>query len=198
MCALLMAAACGRNVEDLASGMRDGDIIFQESRSDQSRFIRQATGSRYTHVGLIFIREGGPEVLEAVGPVRYTPLAEWIARGKDGHCVVKRVCDGRHALTRAMVEKLRAAAEGYLDRPYDRQFNWSDDRLYCSELVWKAYHEATGLELGQLSRLGDWVSDAEVRQEVERRHGSNPPLDSPVIAPVDIMKSNDLCEVGRR
>lgn len=190
--------ACARHPDDLATRVRDGDIIFHLSRSEQSALIRRATRSEYTHVGLIFLRNGRPEVLEAVGPVKYTPLDAWIARGEKGRCVVKRLCDGEHALTPEVAGRLRKAAERFLGLPYDRLFLWSDDRIYCSELVWKAYHEATGLELGRLSRLGDWVSDPAVRKELERRHGPRPPLESPVVAPVDIFRAEELCEAGRR
>jgi len=190
--------ACARHPDDLAARVRDGDIIFHSSRSEQSALIRRATHSEYTHVGLIFIRNGRPEVLEAVGPVKYTPLAEWIARGEKGRCVVKRLCAGEHALTPEAAGRLRRAAESYLRLPYDRLFLWSDDRIYCSELVWKAYREATGLELGRLSRLGNWVADAAVRKELVRRHGPHPPLDAPVIAPVDIFEAEELCEAERR
>src|SRR6266850_5408964 len=70
--------------------LRDGDIVFQASRSDQSDAIRRATGSPYTHMGLIFLEHGKPLVLEAVGPVKWTALDEWIQRGVGRRYVVKR------------------------------------------------------------------------------------------------------------
>jgi len=41
-------------------------------------------------MGLVLFRDGKPFVLEAIGPVKYTPLAEWVDRGVGGKCVVKR------------------------------------------------------------------------------------------------------------
>ena len=72
---------------------RDGDIIFHTSKSAQSIAIQKATNSKYSHMGIIFNRDGSPYVYEAVKTVRYTPLKKWIARGEDGHYVVKRLRD---------------------------------------------------------------------------------------------------------
>jgi hypothetical protein len=61
---------------------RDGDIIFHTSQSSQSEALRRAMKSPYTHMGVIFIENGTPVVYEAVGPVKRTPLEEWIRRGQ--------------------------------------------------------------------------------------------------------------------
>src|SRR5687767_9722230 len=87
--------------------VRDGDVIFQTSQSSQSVAIQRATHSPYSHMGIIFVRAGQPYVLEASATVRYTPLSEWIARGKDSNYVLKRL---RKPLTDAQVRKLRKTA----------------------------------------------------------------------------------------
>jgi hypothetical protein len=46
---------------------------------------------------------------------------------------------------RASILKLRQTAEGFLGRLYDLTCDWSDDRMYCSELVWKSYDSALGI-----------------------------------------------------
>ena len=73
----LTLASCAPHA---APTVMDGDIIFQTSKSSQSLAIQRATGSRYSHMGLIFLRAGKPFVFEAVSPVKYTPLDQWIAR----------------------------------------------------------------------------------------------------------------------
>src|SRR4051812_30589349 len=71
--------------------LRDGDIIFHTSRSAQSAAIQRATHSRWSHMGFVVFRERHPYVFEAVATVRYTPLAQWTARGEHGKYVVKRL-----------------------------------------------------------------------------------------------------------
>src|SRR5262249_21128739 len=61
-----------------APDVRPGDIVFQTSKSNQSRAIQLATRSPYSHMGLILLRDGKPFVLEAIATVRFTPLGEWI------------------------------------------------------------------------------------------------------------------------
>ncbi len=48
-----------------------GDIIFQISRSSQSKAIQLATHS-ISHTGMLVMRNKKPYVFEAVEPVKYT------------------------------------------------------------------------------------------------------------------------------
>ena len=188
--ALLSTAACSRPLP----AVREGDVIFQTSRSSQSVAIERATHSPYSHMGIIFVRAGQPYVLEASATVRYTPLSEWIARGKDSKYVLKRL---RKPLTDSQVEKLRKAAKPFEGRAYDLTFEWSDSKIYCSELVWKIYDRALGVQLGELQKLRDFdLSDAAVRTKMKERYGEKVPLDSPVISPASMFKTEALSAVG--
>jgi hypothetical protein len=179
-----------------ATTLRDGDIIFHTSRSAQSVAIQRATHSRYSHVGLILFRDGEPYVLEAIATVRYTPLESWIARGDGGHYVVKRL---KSALTREQASKLRSSAEKYANKPYDLYFEWSDARIYCSELVWKAYQDALGIELGLRQKLREFdLSDPAVKAKMRERYGNRVPLDEPVISPAAQFESPLLENVETR
>ncbi|STM18715.1 putative peptidoglycan peptidase [Escherichia coli] len=91
-----------------------GDIIFQISRSSQSKAIQLATHSDYSHTGMLVIRNKKPYVFEAVGPVKYTPLKQWIAHGEKGKYVVRRVEGG---LSVEQQQKLAQTAKRYLGKP---------------------------------------------------------------------------------
>lgn len=176
-----------------AEKLQDGDIIFQTSRSAQSTAIRLATGSPYTHVGLIFQKDGGLYVLEAVEPVKYTSLKLWIKQGEGGHYVVKRLKDAGRLMSPDRVRTLRKEAERFLGRHYDLYFGWSDERIYCSELVWKAYERAFGIEVGNLQKLRDFNLGSEaVRQKLLERYGTQVPLGETVISPRAIFDSSLL------
>lgn len=164
--------------------VRDGDIVFQTSRSSQSEAIQRATGSRYSHMGLVLYRGGAPYVLEAAATVRYTPLEKWIARGRGRHVVVKRLKAAATVLGPKALGALRDDAVRFERHPYDARFEWSDERLYCSELVWKIYDRATGVHIGELQRLRDFnLSDPVVKAKLQERYGGAVPLDEPVISP---------------
>lgn len=177
----------------------DGDIVFHTSRSSQSLAVQRATGSKYSHMGVVFYNGGKPYVLEAVETVRYTPLERWVARGLNGEVVVKRLSDAEESLTPDRVKRLRVAAEQFIGRPYDLQFGWSDKKIYCSELVWKAYDQALGVRIGDLQRVRDFnLSDPAVRAKMKERYGSNVPLDEPVISPAAMFESPLLKTVVAR
>jgi len=164
-----------------APAVSDGDIIFHTSRSAQSAAIQRATHSPYSHVGIVFHRDGKPFVFEAIATVRYTALADWIARGDGGRYVLKRLKAG---LTAEQSARLRASARNFEGRPYDLYFEWSDERIYCSELVWKIYQQALGVRLGTMQKLREFdLSDPVVKAKMRERYGSRVPLDEPVISP---------------
>lgn len=179
--------------------VQDGDIIFHTSRSSQSVAIQRATGSKYSHMGLIVFRQGKPFVFEAVSTVRFTPLDQWIARGTGQRYVVKRLHNAEAVLTASARGKLRAEAERFAGRPYDLTFEWADNRIYCSELVWKAYDRALGVQIGALQKVREFnLSDPAVRARMRERYGDNIPLDEPVIAPGAMFQSPLLVTVAEQ
>src|ERR1700737_4905381 len=84
---MVLAAGCSSGVP----AVQDSDIIFQTSLSSQSVAIQRATHSKYSHMGLVMLRDGVPYVLEASATVRYTPLKKWIERGSGRHYEIRRL-----------------------------------------------------------------------------------------------------------
>lgn len=175
-----------------AAGIQDGDIVFHRSQTRQSEAIAVATKSEFTHVGIVFFTDGKPFVYEAVQPVKRTPLDEWIKRGAGGRHVVKRLRD-RSSVDFAAVHK---QARAFLGKNYDWAFDWSDERIYCSELVWKAYQKGAGIELGSLKRLRDFdLAHPAVQKKLEERYGKTIPHDMQVISPACIFAVDTLVTV---
>jgi len=172
-----------------ATGYETGDLIFQQSRSSQSLAIQQATRSRYSHMGMIVIRDGVAFVVEAAAKVRYRPLAEWIAQGERGHYVVKRLRPDM-ALDADAQQQLAATAEGFVGKSYDLLFAWSDEDIYCSELVWKIYQRSLNIEIGALQPLREFdLQSPLVQDKMRERYGDRIPLDEPVISPAAMFDS---------
>lgn len=197
---LLGVAAWGRGSCD-ADGLRlkEGDLLFQTSRSAQSQAIQLATHSRWSHVGLAFQERGSWMVLEAVQPVRFTPLRDWIGRGKGGQVVVKRLKGRGQPLDEGRLDRMRRIGKRFLGRPYDFTFEWDDRRIYCSELVWKIYKEGADIELGTLQKLRDFnLSHPIVRKKMRERYGSSIPMDEPVVSPQSLFESPLLTTVSQR
>jgi uncharacterized protein YycO len=179
-----------------APAFEEGDIIFHTSRSSQSVAIQQATKSPYSHMGIVLRRGGQLTVFEASATVRYTPLEAWIARGAGGRYVLKRI---EHGLTQAQQAALRKAARPYENKRYDLTFEWSDERMYCSELVWKLYQCVLGIEIGKLEELRDFdLTGAAVKQKIRERYKGKLPLDEPVISPAAMFNAVNLKTISRK
>jgi hypothetical protein len=177
--------------------LRDGDLIFQESTSRQSDMVRALTDSRWTHMGVIFNESGGPIVLEAVSPIRKTPLAKWIEHGRDRHYVVKRLRDADSRLSSEAIAAMRKLGASWLGRPYDLRFRWDDQALYCSELAYKLFDRAAGVRLGKLERADDMnLGDERVQRALRRRFADAhfDPAET-VVTPDSIFNDEQLVEV---
>jgi len=176
--------------------LQEGDIVFQSFSSPQTRAIQLATKSQFSHMGIILRQGDTLMVYEAVGPVKFTSVDEWIDRDPDKHFVVKRLKNAKTILTKGNLERLARTAATFKGKPYDFVFNWSDEKIYCSELVWKIYYRALGVEIGGLRKLKDFdLSSAEVRLKLRERYPKGVPLEETVISPQDVFQSGALATV---
>jgi len=175
-----------------ASKFKDGDLIFQTSESKQCEAVRIATNSKFSHCGIIYDINGNWFVFEAVQPVKLTPLEDWIKHGKDSKYVVKRLKDDS-VLSPQILQKMKDYSQQFDGKEYDAYFEWSDNRIYCSELIWKIYKNAAGIELSKLRELKDFnLQDPRVQKILKERYGNDIPLEEKVVAPSDIAESNIL------
>jgi hypothetical protein len=168
---LVALAALPAQSQDLPDLQR-GDVIFQNSQSAQSMAILLATDSPFTHVGIVDLDDrGNPVVLEAVKTTRETPLEDWVEQGKDGAVAVYRL----EGLSEDQALAVTTAARSHLGKGYDPYFYWTEDALYCSELVHVAFRDGMGVAVGREQRLGELNLDsAAVRGLIEARWQAHP------------------------
>lgn len=178
------------------NSFQNGDIIFQTSKSTQSKAIQLATGSKYSHMGIVYEDGGNFYVYEAVQPVKLTPIHDWIKRGEKSHYVLKRLRNANKLLTSENLKKMKDVGNRFEGKSYDIYFEWSDDKIYCSELVWKIYKEAVGVEIGELEQLSDFnLESKEVKSIMKKRYGNNIPMDKKVISPAAMFESDKLITI---
>ena len=187
---------CKKQVDNT---LQSGDIFFQTSQSAQCTAVQLATHSIYSHCGILFKQGNNIIVYEAVQPVKTIPLKELIKEGKDNKYVIKRLKNAKQLLTSAVLEKMKKVADQYKGKNYDIYFGWSDDRIYCSELVWKIYKQGADIEVGKLEQLKDFDLTSEpVKKLMKERYGNNIPYKETVISPVSIFKSELLVTVEEK
>lgn len=195
-CALFIANSMfgnilfGKQSVNILDKIQEGDMIFQTSESKQCEAIRIATNSKFSHCGIVFIEKGKKYVFEAVQPVKYTPLEAWIKHGKDNQFVVTRIKNASKLLTPKVLQNMKEYGKGFNNKDYDLYFEWSDDKIYCSELIWKIYKNGAGIELCPLQKLKDFnLKNPKVQAILAERYGNNIPLNENVVAPSDLEKS---------
>lgn len=175
-----------------SQNFKSGDIIFHTSKSSQSKLISTVTGSKLTHCGIIFFMKGKPYVFEAVQPVKITPLQSWIDRGVKGKYIVSRV---KNPLTNEQISTMYSYAKKQLGKNYDIKFQWSDKKMYCSELVYKVF-EAGDVSLGEAKKFSDYnLNNSLVKTEIKKRYGNSINLNEMVITPVDIFNSSEVKKI---
>lgn len=190
----LILLSCNSNTGN--GNFENGDIIFQTSTSRQSKAIQIATKSKYSHMSIIYKKENEYFVFEAVQPVKLTKLKKWINRGENGKYVVKRLKNSTTLLTPDNLSKMKKIGNEFIGKNYDLYFEWSDKRIYCSELVWKIYKRAIGVEIGELEKLKDFhLTNEIVREKLEERYGKNIPLNELVISPAAMFNSDKLITI---
>lgn len=172
------------------AAMQEGDILFQTSDSPQAEAIALATHSQYSHCGILLKENNEWVVLEAVQPVKITPLKTWIAHGKNHKYSVRRLKNAKNILNQNIILSLYNNSKKYIGKDYDIYFGWSDDKIYCSELVWKIFETATSLELGKRQTLRDMdLKSPLVQRQLRARYGSKIPYDEPIISPQAVYES---------
>ena len=83
-----MASSCNNDVD--VNALQEGDIVFIESQSSQSPYIKMGTMSKWTHCGVVVDTPDGMKVLEASKTVRLTPFNSFIGRARNENWCVRR------------------------------------------------------------------------------------------------------------
>jgi len=171
--------------------LREGDLVFETSSSSQSAAIQWATGRRWSLVGIVDVAPDGTFVVEALGKVSRTPWKAWRRRARGGGDLLVLRPRGLSGEARS---RAVGRAKSFLGRRYDPRFGWGDDRIYCSELVVKAYERAAGVSYGRRERLGD-LRLAGIEGAMEERWGGEVPRGLVLVTPASLAGDRRLVRV---
>jgi hypothetical protein len=141
--------------------LQKGDLIFRRGRSIESQIVLLSDGnSDYSHVGIIYIKNKKPFVIHSVPAengeeyelIKMESVGAFLSKDKATRFAVFRLEDTLMNITATASD---FAYNCYLRKYcFDNQYDLlSDKKLYCTELIWKAYKNA-GLDIVQ-NRLHD-------------------------------------------
>lgn len=138
-------------LEIRTEGLADGDIIFRTGRDLVSSLVlTQGDAAQFSHVGVILKQEGQvsvvhslPEDANSASGVQIETLTAFTSFDSTSDVAVYRL--------KGIDSKVRSKVTEYIlqqvGKPFDADFLLStDDRMYCTELVVKAFSIA-GVEL---------------------------------------------------
>jgi hypothetical protein len=139
--------------------LREGDVVFRRGdakllrgRFPFSRFIANASGSLFSHTGVVAIEGDGPVIYDTTkAGVRRQPFAVWVLDNV-GPFGVKRL----RAEHRSHIPQVVAYCRDVYDRqvPFDHLLQIDDKALYCVEMTEKAFR-SSGLTLSEPVLLGN-------------------------------------------
>lgn len=173
---VLLCASCRRGGD--LSTLREGDIVFIETRSFQSKFVKMGMMSIWSHCGIAVNTPEGVQIMEADTTVRILPIERFIDKSVGKKFIVKRPVQ---QLTKPIDQ-----AE-WLGRWYDLNFSFDNEEVYCSELVWLIYKEQ-GIELCPPIKINEhfMVRFRPLQRALEER-GISP--EQYAVAPCDLLRA---------
>ena len=173
---MLLFASCSNSIDD--TNLQEGDVVYIESQSSQSPYIKVGTMSKWTHCGVVVDTPQGLKVLEASKTVRLTSVEKFIGKAKNENWCVKRP---KQKLSKPI------SYQKYLGQPYDLEFKFDNGKMYCSELVWLVYKDQ-GIELCKPRKVSSFVQTRipKVKKLMNKR---NITMDQYAVAPVDLYKA---------
>jgi hypothetical protein len=140
--------------------LHHGDIVFRlgdarviRGMAPLSRFIARATGSPFSHTGIVAIEDGSPVIYDCSSEgIQRQPFEVWMLDSL-GAVGVKRLKAEHRDRIAGVIQYCRTTFERQV--PFDFGFRMDDDSLYCLELTEKAFR-SQGLALSEPVRIGDW------------------------------------------
>ena len=122
---------------------KEGDLLFQDldcgPLCDAIEAVTQGfNGAHLSHAGLIVYQNNEPYVLEAISKgVVLTPLKDFLSRSHDSLGNPKVLVGRLKGPYQKLIPlAIKDAREHYLGKPYDEAYDISNNKYYCSEMLY--------------------------------------------------------------
>lgn len=171
-----------------AGGLQKGDLVFLSMPCQACQLIEETTGSPFSLVGILdpdpsgrlnVIMAGEP----SVGEISLGTLVEH-ARAP---AVYMRM---NTALGQAWAMKATDVARQFIGTPYNPNFAWGTDSLYCSELIYFSFFIASGRTQSPFQVQA--MHFEPYSSQWADLLGHSPPEGQPGLSPKDISESRYL------
>ncbi|MFX3675783.1 MAG: YiiX/YebB-like N1pC/P60 family cysteine hydrolase [bacterium] len=114
--------------------LRPGDVLLIELRCYSCSIIADETGSRFSHSGVVLAKQGEQYlVAQALGQVHATTLEKF----KSQKTKLSSMLVLRPKSFSPSEKLLNVFNRDWSGIPFDSNYTWDDEKLYCSEFVAK-------------------------------------------------------------
>ena len=148
---LILTISCNSQINQNQKSkfsLQEGDLLFQDS--DCGPFctaIEKVTfgykGSKFSHIGLLVKEKEELKVLEAISAgVMLTPIDSFLNRSFDADKNPKVVVGRLQASQQKLIPKAIQFIRKQMTKPYDDVFDVTNDKYYCSELIYDGFKYA--------------------------------------------------------
>jgi uncharacterized protein YycO len=166
---------------------RDGDVVFQKIPGETGDRIAAITASPVTHCGIVIVENDEVKIIDAADVVKSSPVKEWISNGVEKKFALAR----NESIPADKADNIIKEAEKMKGKPYDFQYEWDEEKVYCSELVYKSYERGAGIKLCGFKKLGELEYRGH-EEFIKTLMDGQLPLDRQMITPADIYTSGEL------
>lgn len=157
---LIFTSCCknsnGFNAEEVERLVNEGDIAFRRGHSAESRAVLHFDSlGMYSHIGIVVLADSVYKIIHCVpgespdDRIKMDNIGEFFAEDRAGAGAIARLPNrAGHAFLAARYAHSKYREVILFDHDYDLD---DTTRMYCSELVWKAYLH-TGIDITARSR----------------------------------------------
>lgn len=179
-----------------AASLRTGDVILQPLNCNACWLIEKEEGGPYSHMGMVISNSGRQYVVESIVGVNILPLEKFIKRPtlKRKHLVIRnheinKLYEDEVGFKKWENELFLRFMMKFYKTPYDNEFDWDNDKLYCSEMVTKLLNPYLEEKIGTKK-----MHFNQNREHWEKYFEGNIPDGKPGNSPMDFYRS-ELFEV---
>lgn len=173
---MLLFAAFSNSIDN--ANLQEGDVLFIESQSSQSPYIKVGTMPEWSHYGVMVDTPQGLKVMETSRTVRLTSFADFIGAAMKGNWCVKRS---------KQILFVPIPYRKYIGQPYDWESLSDNGKIYCSEQIWLIYKDQ-GIEFCKPRQVSGFVCTGipRVKELMSRRNIS---MNRYAVAPVHLWRA---------
>ncbi len=125
------------------SRLKSGDVLLISLNCYTCALIERSTNGPYSHSGIVLHHQGEWMVAQALGPVHLILLNKFLAQRRSGSTIAHL-----RAHSKFSEAELTTAYQKFHGIPFDPDYLWDDEKLYCSEFVAKFFNELEPESLG--------------------------------------------------